>query len=188
MLVLVRHGRTEWNREGRLVGRQDVELDEVGRRQAAAVAAHLGAVAELRTSPLRRARETCELAGFGGGEVCVDLREWDYGEYEGRTTDEIRADRPGWSLWRDGVPGGETAPDVGVRADRVIAAVRACGGDVLVFAHAHLLRVMAARWLGLPASGGALFTLAPATISVLGWERETAVVARWNDAAGDPLR
>jgi probable phosphoglycerate mutase len=141
------------------------------------------------TSPLRRARQTCDIAGFGSGaEECDDLREWDYGEYEGKTTDQIRAVAPGWSLWGDGVPGGETAHDVGVRADRVIEVARARSGDVLAFAHAHVLRVVAARWVGLPAAGGALFTLAPATISVLGWERESAAVTRWNDAGGDPLR
>jgi probable phosphoglycerate mutase len=161
--------------EGRL------QAEELGRR----VAGH--GFALVLTSPLQRARQTCQIAGFDGAEPCDDLMEWDYGEYEGLTTEEIRATRPGWSLWRDGVPGGETAHDVGVRADRVIAVVRAVHGDVLVFAHAHVLRVVAARWVGLAASGGALFTLAPATISVLGWEREVAVVARWNDAAGDPL-
>jgi broad specificity phosphatase PhoE len=189
-LVGVRHGATEWSRAGRHTGRTDLpllpegrlEAEELGRR----VAGHTFAL--VLTSPLRRARQTCELAGFGGAELCDDLQEWDYGEYEGQTTDEIRAARPGWSLWRDGVPDGESAHDVGVRADRVIAVVRACEGDVLVFAHAHVLRVVAARWLGLGPSSGALFTLAPATLSVLGWEREVAVVARWNDAAGDPLR
>jgi probable phosphoglycerate mutase len=188
-LVGVRHGATEWSGAGRHTGRTDVpllpqgrlEAEELGRR----VAGHPFAL--VLTSPLRRARQTCELAGFGGAELCDDLQEWDYGEYEGQTTDEIRAACPGWSLWRDGAPGGETVHDVGVRADRVIAVVRACEGDVLVFAHAHVLRVVAARWVGLGPSSGALFTLAPATLSVLGWEREVAVVARWNDAAGDPL-
>jgi broad specificity phosphatase PhoE len=189
-LVAVRHGATEWSRSGRHTGRTDVALLPEGRRQAKQVGRRLAGhqFALVLTSPLSRARQTCEIAGFGNAAECDDLVEWDYGEYEGRTTDEIRASRPGWSLWRDGSPGGETAQDVGLRADRVIATVRARRGDVLVFAHAHLLRVVAARWVGLPASDGALFTLAPATICVLGWERETAVVERWNDTAGDPLR
>jgi probable phosphoglycerate mutase len=185
----VRHGATEWSRAGRHTGRTDLPLlpegrlgaQELGRR----VAGH--GFALVLTSPLLRARQTCGIAGFEGAEVCDDLREWEYGEYEGMTTDEIRAARPGWSLWRDGVPGGETADDVGVRADRVIAVVRAAQGDVLAFAHAHVLRVVAARWVGLSPSAGGLFTLAPASISVLGWEREVPVVARWNDTAGDPL-
>jgi len=140
------------------------------------------------TSPLERARQTCEIAGFGArAQQCDDLREWDYGDYEGLTTDEIRSRRPGWSLWEDGVPGGESAHDVAARADRVIATVRSRTGDVLAFAHAHVLRVLAVRWVGLEARAGALFTLAPATLSVLGCERDVAVVARWNDAAGDAL-
>ncbi len=185
----VRHGATEWSRAGRHTGRTDLPLLPEGRLQAEELGRRVAGhgFALVLTSPLQRARQTCQIAGFDGAEPCDDLMEWDYGEYEGLTTEEIRATRPGWSLWRDGVPGGETAHDVGVRADRVIAVVRAVHGDVLVFAHAHVLRVVAARWVGLAASGGALFTLAPATISVLGWEREVAVVARWNDAAGDPL-
>ncbi|HEY5025852.1 MAG TPA: histidine phosphatase family protein [Acidimicrobiales bacterium] len=190
-LVVVRHGATEWSRSGRHTGRTDlpllddgrVEAEELGRR----LAGHRFTV--VLTSPLSRARETCAIAGFGSlAEECDDLREWDYGAYEGRTTDEIRAQRPGWSLWRDGVPDGETATEVGDRADRVVSVVRDRSGDVLAFAHAHVLRVLGARWVGLPAEAGALFTLAPATISVLGWEREVAAVTRWNDAAGDPLR
>jgi probable phosphoglycerate mutase len=144
--------------------------------------------ARVLTSPLARARQTCELAGFGPvAEVSDDLREWDYGDYEGMTTPEIRIMRPGWSLWADGTPGGESVAEVGRRADRVVAIVRAGGGDVLAFAHAHLLRVVAARWLGLPSTDGALLVLGPAAVGVLGWERETPVITRWNDAAGDPL-
>ena len=135
------------------------------------------------TSPLERARETCRLAGLGDRAlVRDDLREWDYGEYEGRTTAEIRADRPGWDLWRDGVPGGESVDDVGRRADRAIAEARAAAGDVVIFAHGHLLRVLAARWLGLPPVDGRLFALAAGSISVLGYERENPVLLRWNDA------
>jgi probable phosphoglycerate mutase len=160
-----------------------LEAQELGRR----LAGHPFSV--VLTSPLRRARETCEIAGFGPeAQVCADLREWDYGDYEGRTTQDIQTERPGWSLWRDGVPGGETAEEVAARADRVIAAVRDRSGDVLAFAHGHVLRMVVARWVGLPATGGALFTLSPATISVLGWERDVAVVNRWNDAAGDALQ
>jgi probable phosphoglycerate mutase len=140
------------------------------------------------TSPLRRAEETCRIAGFGAvARVCDDLREWDYGAYEGQTTSDIRTERPGWSLWDDGAPGGETAEDVGRRADRVVATARAADGDVLAFAHAHVLRVVGARWLGLAPDSGRLLVLDPATVSVLGWEREVAVVTRWNDTADDPL-
>ena len=190
-LVAVRHGATEWSRAGRHTGRTDLPLLEEGRRQAQELGRRL---AEHRfslvlTSPLRRARETCELAGYGGvAQVCDDLREWDYGDFEGLTTAEIRSLRPGWTLWLDGAPGGERSSDVGRRADRVIATARAEPGDVLVFAHAHLLRVVAARWVGLAAEAGALLSLGPATVSVLGWEREVATLTRWNDAAGDPLR
>jgi probable phosphoglycerate mutase len=138
---------------------------------------------------LERAVQTCAIAGFGdGAAVCEDLHEWDYGAYEGRTTDDIRAERQGWSLWSDGAPDGELAEDVARRVDRVIASVHTSTGDVLAFAHAHVLRVLAARWVGLPGAAGAFLVLEPATVSVLGWERENAVVVRWNDAAGDALR
>jgi len=190
-LVVVRHGATEWSRSGRHTGRTDLPLLAEGRLEAQEIGRRLAGhqFALVLTSPLRRARETCELAGFGPrSEEFDDLREWDYGAYEGQTTDEIRAARPGWSLWRDAVPSGETALEVGERADRVIAAVRARSGDVLAFAHAHLLRVLGARWVGLPATGGALFTLESATISILGWERDVPVITRWNDAGGDALR
>jgi broad specificity phosphatase PhoE len=189
-LVVVRHGATEWSRSGRHTGRTDLALLEEGRHQAAELGRRLAGhqFAWVITSPLARARQTCEIAGFGSqAEECGDLREWDYGEYEGLTTPEIRARRPGWSLWRDGAPGGESASEVGARADGVIAAARSRTGDVLAFAHGHLLRVLGSRWVGLPSTAGALFLLAPASISVLGWEREMAVVSRWNDTAGDPL-
>jgi broad specificity phosphatase PhoE len=133
------------------------------------------------TSQLSRAVETCALAGFGDrAEVVDDLREWDYGKYEGRTTADIRTERPGWLLWRDGVPGGEPVDDVGRRADRVIARLREGEGAALVVAHGHLLRILTARWLGLAPADGRLFALDPATMSVLGWEREVAVIERWN--------
>jgi len=188
--VVVRHGATEWSLAGRHTGRTDLPLLPDGWRQAEQLGGRLAGhrFALVLTSPLQRAAETCALAGFGDvARPCPDLCEWDYGAYEGRTTDEIRAQRPGWSIWSGGVPGGETLAEVARRADRVVALARATPGDVLAFAHAHLLRVVAARWIGLEPTAGALLVLRPATISVLGWERETPVVVRWNDAAGDPL-
>ena len=137
--------------------------------------------AQVLTSPLRRASATAALAGFAErAVVCDDLLEWDYGDAEGRTTDDVRAERPGWTLFGDGVTGGETAADVGRRADRVIDAALGASGDTLCFAHGHLLRVLAARWVGLPPAGGRLFVLDAASVSVLGWEREVRVVAQWN--------
>jgi broad specificity phosphatase PhoE len=182
-VVLVRHGETEWSASGKHTGRTDVPLTEEGCRQSAAIGAPLQGrrFALVLTSPLSRALESCRLAGFGDvAQVRDDLREWDYGAYEGRTTPEIRDERPGWSLWSDGVPGGETAAEVGARADRVLAELRAVDGDSLVFAHGHLLRVLAARWLGLEPVAGRLFALDPATISILGYERETPVIRQWN--------
>ena len=182
-VVLVRHGETEWSREGKHTGRTDVPLTDHGRRQAQAVGAALGErrFALVLTSPLARALETCRLAGFGDEAVLRDeLREWDYGAYEGRRTVEIRTEVPGWTLWRDGVPEGETIDDVAARVDRVIAEVRSAPGDALFFAHGHVLRVLAARWLGLEPQAGALFALDPASISALGYERETSVIRLWN--------
>jgi broad specificity phosphatase PhoE len=188
-LVLVRHGETAWSRSGRHTGRTDVPLTEKGRADAEHLSACLSAwrFTRVLTSPLRRATETCRLAGFGeGSEVREDLREWDYGEYEGRTTPEIRNDRPGWTLWTDGAPGGERADDVGARADGVIAEVRSVDGDAVLFGHGHMLRVLAARWIELSPAAGTRFGLDPATISVLGYERETAVVLRWNQPCSGP--
>ena len=182
-IVLVRHGETEWSRAGRHTGRTDVPLTNRGKAGAEAVGRLLRdrQFALVLTSPLARAAETCRLAGFGDGAAQRDdLMEWDYGAYEGRTTIEIRDERPGWTIWRDGVPDGETATDVGARADQVIAELRGAEGDVAVFAHGHLLRVLAARWLGLAPTEGRLFALDPARISVLGHERETPVVRLWN--------
>ena len=182
-VILVRHGETEWSRAGRHTGRTDVPLTDAGREQGVALgAALLGrAFVLVLTSPLSRAAETCRLAGLGDvARERVDLQEWDYGAYEGRTTPEIREERTDWTLWRDGVPGGETAADVGERADLVIAELRAAGGDAAVFAHGHLLRVLTARWLGLDAAEGRYFALDTATISALGHERETAVIRLWN--------
>ncbi len=187
-VVLVRHGETEWSRAGKHTGSTNVPLTERGQQQARAVGDALKRrrFALALTSPLARAVETCRLAGFGDtAQEREDLREWDYGAYEGRTTAEIRTERPGWSLWRDGAPDGETAAQVGERADRVIAEARSIDGDVILFAHGHLLRVLTARWLGLEPSAGQLFALDPATISILGYERETSVIRLWNERAAE---
>jgi broad specificity phosphatase PhoE len=185
-IVLVRHGETEWSRGGKHTGRTDVQLTDLGRTQATALGALLRdrRFALVLTSPLSRALETCRLAGLGDvAQPRDDLREWDYGEYEGRTTPEIRGVRPGWTLWTDGVPDGETAADVGARADRIAAELRAAGGDAAVFGHGHMLRVLAARWLGLDPTVGRLLALDTATLSILGFERETAVIRLWNKAS-----
>ena len=182
-VVLVRHGETEWSRDGKHTGWTDVPLTEKGRLQAGVVGDALRErpFERVLTSPLSRAAETARLAGFGDvAEQRDELREWDYGAYEGLKTAEIRQERPGWSLWRDGVPEGESADQVGARADRVIAELRSLGADALVFAHGHLLRVLAVRWLGLDPQDGRLLALDPATISVLGYERETPVIRLWN--------
>jgi broad specificity phosphatase PhoE len=183
---LIRHGETEWSRSGRHTGRTDVPLTDLGRHQGELLGRRLRgrSFALALTSPLGRARETCRLAGLGEGALLRDeLREWDYGDYEGITTPEIRSRRPGWFLWRDGCPGGETAAEVGTRADRVVAELRAAGGDCAVFAHGHVLRVLAARWLGLPPEEGSLLGLSTATLSILGYERDTPVLWLWNEAS-----
>ena len=180
---LVRHGETEWSASGRHTGRTDIPLNDNGRRQAAALGQLLAPhrFGLVLTSPLQRARDTCSLAGYDDrAEVDDDLREWDYGDYEGRTTAEIRDSQPDWTLWRDGCPHGEAAAQVGARADRVISRVRAMPDDSVVFAHGHLLRVLAARWIGLDVAAGGLLALDTATLSVLGWEREQAVIRGWN--------
>jgi broad specificity phosphatase PhoE len=185
-VVLVRHGETEWSRTGRHTGRTDVGLTERGLQQAQAVGVALRKrrFALVLTSPLERAVETCRLAGYGDVAALRDeLMEWDYGAYEGRKTLDIRTERPGWSLWRDGVPDGETATEVGARVDRLIGELRSAGGDAAVFSHGHLLRVLAARWVGLEPAAGGLLALDTATISVLGYERETPVIRSWNEAA-----
>ena len=185
-LWLVRHGETEWSASGRHTSRTDVELTGEGESAARALAERLAGVefARVLCSPRLRARRTAELAGFGdaaGVEVLDDLAEWDYGDDEGLTTPEIREQRPGWSVWTDGPRGGETAAQVASRADRVVAAVRAGTGDVLAFSHGHLCRVLGARWIGQPVSLGAHLELATASVSVLGWERETPTLERWNE-------
>lgn len=191
-LWLVRHGETEWALLGRHTGRTDVPLTTTGRSQAMAIGARLvGPAAELHdrpfvlvlTSPRIRARDTAELAGFGGvAEVDPDLVEWDYGALEGLTTSEIRLEHRDWSIWTGPWPDGESAAEVGIRVDRLLARIREAGGDVLLFSHGHLLRVLAARWLGLEPAFGRLFGLSTATISILGWDRENAVVETWNEA------
>ncbi len=182
-LWLVRHGETAWSRSGQHTGRTDLLLEPPGEAQAKAVGTLLASAdfALVLTSPLVRAAETCRLAGLGErAEVTDDLMEWDYGAAEGLTTDDLRTDEPGWTLWTDGVTAGETAADVGRRTDRVIERARAAGGDAVCFAHGHVLRVLAARWTGLPPAAGRLWALGPGSLSVLGWEREVPVIDRWN--------
>lgn len=185
-VVLVRHGQTEWSLSGQHAGSTDIPLTKAGRRQALALSDRLSGwrFERVLSSPLVRAVGTCRLAGMAErADLTDDLKEWDYGEYEGRRTVDIRKERPGWNLWLDGAPGGETVEAVGRRADRVMEAICAAPGDVAVFAHGHILRVLAAKWVGLPPDHGRLLALSTASLSVLGWERETAVVERWNDPA-----
>lgn len=187
-IVIVRHGETEWSANGRHTSRTDLSLIESGRERAAALRDELSRreYALVLSSPLRRALETAELAGFGDRlEVVDELREWDYGEYEGLTTPQIREERPDWWLWRDGCPGGESPAQVAARADAVLARLRAAldQGDALVFAHGHILRVVAARWIGLDPDGGARLKLAAGGVGVLGHERDTEVLAAWNASA-----
>jgi probable phosphoglycerate mutase len=185
-IVLVRHGETEWSRDGRHTGRTDIPLTEAGRRQAQALQPVLAGreLALVLSSPLTRALETCRLAGLGDRvQVRDGLVEWDYGEYEGITTPEIRARHPGWVLWRDGCPGGETAADVARRVDPLIAELRQLDGDAALFAHGHVLRVLAVRWIELAAEHGAALKLSTGTLSLLGWEHEWPVLARWNAPA-----
>ncbi len=185
-VYLVRHGETAWTISGQATGRTDIPLTEQGERDAQGLAARLRDLrfANVFTSPLQRAQRTAELAGFGDrSEADPDLQEWDYGAYEGRRTADIRAERPGWRRFEDGCPGGETADEVGTRADRVIDRVRSCQGNVLLFAHRDLLRVLAARWLGLAAREGRYFYLVPASVSMLGYDHglDEPVIHRWND-------
>ena len=180
-VVLVRHGETEWSRELKHTGRTDVPLTEEGERQARvlAEALHGREFALVLSSPLRRAIETARLAGFEP-ELRDELMEWDYGDYEGRRTAEIREEIPDWTIWGYGATNGESPQEVAARANRVIAEIRAVDGDVLVFAHGHLLRVLASRWLGLDATEGRLFALDAGTLSTLGYEREQPVIRSWN--------
>ncbi|HEV7193545.1 MAG TPA: histidine phosphatase family protein [Jatrophihabitantaceae bacterium] len=183
-LWVIRHGETEWSKAGRHTGRTDLELTEAGRAQAVALGGMLAQVRPVLVlcSPRRRALETARLAGIEVDDVDDDLAEWDYGDYEGRTAASIRADVPGWTLWTHGVPHGETAAQVSRRADRVL--LRAAGeldrGPVILVAHGHISRVMAARWIGLPATGGANLALSTAAPSVLGAQYGLPVIDRWN--------
>ena len=184
-LVLVRHGATEWSENGRHTGRTDLPLLPKGRARAGELGRIFAGVAIDRVlcSPMRRARETCELAGFGDRMVIVDdLHEWDYGEYEGLTSPEIRERNPEWDLWRDGCPGGESPAQVAARADRVIGmgVAPSAAADTICFAHGHILRVLSARWCGFAAAGGERLALAPAGIAKLGHEHATRVIDRWN--------
>lgn len=182
-LWLVRHGETEWSISGQHTGRTDLPLTHKGEQNALEIGRYLRArnFAVVLTSPLLRARETCRLAGYGEkAEVDPNLQEWDYGDYEGRTTNEIRKVRPGWSLWNDGVPGGESIEQVASRAQAVIDRAVASPGDVLLFAHGHILRILCCCWLGLPPEDGRLFVLATGAVSTLGYERETRVITLLN--------
>ena len=190
-LVVVRHGATEWSSSGRHTGRTDIPLTTEGEAQARALAPRLAGldVARVLTSPLARARMTCALAGFGGrAEPDPDLAEWDYGRYDGLTRAEIRAQRPDWDLWADGPPGGETIDQVAARAGRVVAAVAGGSGDVIAFAHGHVLRIVATCWLGVDPRQGRLLRFSPTGVGVLAWENERPVLSRWNDDGGPFLR
>jgi probable phosphoglycerate mutase len=184
---LVRHGQTEWSLSGKHTGRSDIPLTQAGEDAARGLAERMRGLTFpiVWSSPSQRAFNTCTLAGFGDG--CVkkdDLAEWDYGAYEGLTTKQILIERPGWQLFRHGCPGGEMAADAGARADRIIGEIREIGGAVLIFSSAHFLRVLAARWLGLPPEDGKRFVLDTASISVLGYEhdRTEPVMRRWNQS------
>ena len=181
---LARHGETDWSRDLRHTGRTDVPLTAKGEREAAALREPLSVVVfdKVLCSPLARARETCELAGLGDrAELREDLLEWDYGDFEGRTSVEIHEDQPDWLLWRDGCPAGESPSQVGDRVDRIVAELLPPPARrIAVFAHGHLLRVLAARWLGLEPADGSHFGLGTATLSRLGWEHDHRVIQRWN--------
>jgi broad specificity phosphatase PhoE len=182
-IVIVRHGETEWSAAGRHTSHTDLPLTEAGREKARRLRDELAGrtFALVLCSPLLRARETCELAGCGKAEViCDDLHEWDYGEYEGLTTAQIRETNPSWDLWRDGCPGGESPRQVKKRADRVLAQLRGADGDAVAFAHGHILRVVTARWLEMGVDAGARFALAAGGLGVLGYERDTEVLTQWN--------
>jgi len=185
-VVPVRHAETEWSLSGRHTGLTDIPLTDAGRARAKALAARVGewSFERVLVSPLRRARETCELCGLGDrAEVCEELHEWDYGEYEGLTTAQIHAVRPDWNLWRDGCPGGEDAQQVGARADRVLAMVGGVQGAVAAFSHGHILRVLGARWIELSPTCGGRLGLSAGAVSALGYERDTRILHLWNDAS-----
>jgi probable phosphoglycerate mutase len=182
-VVLIRHGATGWSQTGRHTGRTDIPLTDDGRASARALAPRVAAwdFSLVLVSPLQRARETCDLVGLGAHAIVDDdLCEWDYGDYEGRTTTEIRESVPGWTIFNGPVPDGETAQQVARRADRVIARADGADGAVALVAHGHILRVLSARWCSLPATDAAHLALDTSTLSVLGYEHETKVVCRWN--------
>ena len=186
IVYLARHGETAWSLTGQHTGRTDLPLTARGERNARALGQRLNGLkfAKVFTSPMLRARRTCELAGFGSGAVVDrDLVEWDYGEYEGQRTSEIQAKRPDWQLFRDGCPGGESPEQVGARADRVLSRLRVIPGNLLLFSSGHFLRVLAARWLGLEPGGGRLFLLSTASLSALGYEHNLCepVICFWDD-------
>jgi broad specificity phosphatase PhoE len=186
VVYLARHGETAWSLSGQHTGRTDLPLTERGERNARALGERLRGLtfAKVLTSPLKRAVRTCELAGFGAAaEIDPDLVEWDYGQYEGRRTAEIHAERPDWQLFRDGCPGGESPDQIGARADRVVGRLRAIKGDVLVFSSGHFLRVFATRWLGLDALGGRYLLLSTASLSALGYEHNLTepAIRLWNE-------
>lgn len=188
LVYLVRHGETAWTISGQHTGLTDLPLTAAGERSAAELGERLSqsVFEHVFTSPLRRARRTCELAGFGGNVTILDdLVEWNYGVYEGKTTEEIRRERPSWDLFRDGCPGGESVPEVSARADRIVNRLRALNGNALLFSSGHFLRVLAARWLGLEAVAGQFLLLSTATVSILGYERDRShpVIRLWNDSA-----
>jgi probable phosphoglycerate mutase len=185
-VVLVRHGETEWSKSGKHTSITDVPLTEEGRRMASLVGKALKGhrFAKVLCSPLSRALETCSIAGYGAqAEIRDELLEMNYGRYEGLTTAEIRKSQPGWSIWSGPIPGGETLEQVGLRCDRIIAEIRSVAGDVLLFSHGHILRILGARWVALPPDGGRLLALATAAISTLGYEREQPVISLWNSEA-----
>ena len=182
-IYVIRHGETKWSLSGQHTGLTDIPLTENGRHRARLLQPVLAkeSFALVVTSPLQRARETCELSGLGPrAKVDADLLEWNYGEYEGITTQQIHEKVPGWQIFTDGCPGGEKPDQVGARVDRVIAKVRASGGDVALFAHGHVLRVLVARWIGLPASGGQHFLLDTGTLNILSYYRGVPSVKTWN--------
>jgi broad specificity phosphatase PhoE len=182
-LWLIRHGETEWSLSGAHTSRTDIPLTERGKQRAAKIRDYLAQrkFSLVLTSPLQRARETCRIAGYAdGAQIEENLREWDYGIFEGRTTADIRKDQPDWSIWDSPVPEGEPVEHVAARAQKVIDRALQAGGDVALFAHAHILRILAATWLGLEPRGGRLFALGTGSVSTLGYERETRVISTWN--------
>lgn len=183
-VVLVRHGQTGWSASGKHTGRTDVPLSELGRRQAEALGEMLAGdeFAAVLASPLSRAWETMQIAGYGDGIASDDLMEWDYGRFEGRKTADVREDTPDWSVWSHPIVDGESVDEVGRRADRVIDRALAEEGTVLLFGHGHALRILGARWIGLSAAEGRKLGLDTGTVSTLGWERENRVIRRWNES------